>query len=155
MTTSFPAVRGREKAKSEMYVPYNPNPSGRDGIDCTVRALTKALDIPWEKAYTMLAVNGFILNDVMNATHVFGETLKQNGFTRHVIPDTCPACYTEADFAADHPEGTYVLAFGDHVCTIISGNWYDSWDSGWRVPILYWTKEETETTETTEKRKDE
>ena len=121
---------------------WNPNPSERDGIDCTVRALSKALDIPWEKAYTMLAVKGFTLNDVMNATHVFGAVLRENGFTKYVIPPTCPDCYTAEDFAEEHPEGTYILAFGDHVCTIISGTIFDSWDSRGRVPILYWTKEE-------------
>lgn len=125
-----------------MWTLYNPNPSGRDGIDCTVRALTKALDIPWEKAYTMLAVKGFTLNDVMNANHVFNAVLRENGFTRHVIPDTCPDCFTAEDFAEEHPEGTYVLAFGDHVCTIIDGTIFDSWDSRGRIPMLYWKKEE-------------
>lgn len=120
---------------------YNPNPSGRDGIDCTVRALTKALDISWEKAYTMLAANGFALNDMPNANHVVNYTLRKNGFIRHLIPNECPDCYTMADFAEEHPDGTYVLAFGDHVCTVIDGNWFDSWDSGNRVPMFYWEKE--------------
>lgn len=123
------------------FHPYNPNPIALDGIDCTVRALTKALDIPWEKAYTMLAVNGFIMGDVMSANHVFNATLRQNGFKRHLIPDECPDCYTTADFAAEHPNGTYVLAFGDHVCTVIDGEWFDSWDSGSRVPMFYWEKQ--------------
>ena len=123
------------------YQYYNPNPSGWDGIDCTVRALTKALDIPWEKAYTMLAVNGFIMNDVMNATHVFGATLRQNGFRRYTIPNECPDCFNAEDFAEAHPEGVYVLAFGDHVCTIVDGTIYDSWDSRGRIPMFYWTKE--------------
>lgn len=121
---------------------YNPNPMAWDGIDCTVRALTKALDIPWEKAYTMLAANGFAMADVMNANHVFNATMRQNGFKRYVIPDECPDCYTAEDFAEDHPEGTYVLAFGDHVCAVDSGNIYDSWDSRSRVPMFYWKKEE-------------
>ena len=125
-----------------MWEYYNPNPSGWDGIDCTVRALTKALDIPWEKAYTMLAVNGFIMNDMPNANHVFNATLRQHGFKRHVIPNECPDCYTANDFAEEHLEGTYILAFGDHVCCIKDGIIFDSWQSGSRSPILYWEKEE-------------
>lgn len=120
---------------------YNPNPIGLEGIDCTVRALTKALDIPWEKAYTMLAVNGFILGDMPNANHVVSATLRQNGFKRHALSDDCPDCYTAEDFARDHPEGTYVLAFGDHVCTVVDGTIYDSWPSMNRVPLLYWEKQ--------------
>lgn len=123
-----------------MWIKYNPNPLGRDGIDCTVRALTKALNIPWEKAYTMLAANGFALGDIMNANHVMNATLRENGFERHAIPNSCPDCYTAGDFAADHPEGTYILAFGDHVCTVESGNVFDSWDSRGRVPMMYWEK---------------
>lgn len=136
------AVKTVEKARSEMgWSFYNPNPAGRDGIDCTVRALTKALDIPWEKAYTMLAANGFALSNVMNANNVFDATLRQNGFKRYLIPDSCPICYTAEDFAEEHPEGTFVLAFGDHVCTVVDGTIYDSWDSRNRVPMFYWSKE--------------
>ena len=108
--------------------PYNPNPIALEGIDCTVRALTKALDISWEKAYTMLAANGFALSDMPNANHVFNYTLRQNGFKRHMIPDESPDCYTAEDFDEEHPEVTYVLAFGDHVCTVVDGTIYDSWD---------------------------
>lgn len=125
------------------WQPYNPNPIGIDGIDCTVRALSKALGVSWEKAYTMLAVNGFILGDMPNANHVFSATLRQHGFKRHVIPDSCPDCFTAGDFADEHPEGTYVLAFGDHVCTVIDGTIYDSWPSMNRVPMLYWEKIES------------
>lgn len=123
-----------------MWEKYNPNPIALEGIDCTVRALTKALDISWEKAYAMLAVNGFILSDIMNANHVVNATLRQNGFQRHVIPDECPDCYTAEDFAEEHPQGTYVLAFGDHVCAVIDGTIFDSWDSRNRVPMFYWEK---------------
>lgn len=120
---------------------YNPNPMAWDGIDCTVRALTKALGIPWERAYTMLASNGFAMADVMNANHVFNATLRQNGFNRYVIPNTCPDCYTAEDFANEHPEGVFVLAFGDHVCAVVDGKIYDSWDSRTRIPLFYWEKE--------------
>lgn len=119
---------------------YNPNPIGIDGIDCTVRALTKALDVPWEKAYAMLAANGFALSDMPNANHVVNYTLRQNGFKRYSLPDECPDCYTAEDFAREHPEGTYILAFGDHICAVVSGEIWDSWDSSRRVPMFYWEK---------------
>ena len=123
-----------------MWKHYNPNPIALEGIDCTVRALIKALDISWEKAYAMLAANGFVLSDMPNANHVVNYTLRRNGFKRHALPDECPDCYTAEDFAREHPEGTYVLAFGDHVCTVIDGTIYDSWDSRNRVPMFYWEK---------------
>lgn len=33
-----------------MYVPYNPNPCGLSTGDCTVRAISKALDISWDSS---------------------------------------------------------------------------------------------------------
>lgn len=123
-----------------MYVEYNPNPLAVHGIDCTVRALTKALDVSWEKAYMMLAVNGFIMCDMPSANHVFNATLRQHGFKRKAIPNECPDCYTAGDFADEHPEGLYLLAFGDHVCTVIDGTIFDSFDSSSRVPLFYWYK---------------
>ena len=119
---------------------YNPSPIAGNGVDCTVRALTKALNISWEKAYTMLAVNGFAMGDMPSANHVFNATMRQNGFKRYIIPDSCSDCYTAEDFAEEHPEGIYVLAFGDHVCAVVDGTIWDSWDSRWRVPMFYWEK---------------
>ena len=124
------------------WIQYNPNPAGWDGIDCTVRALTKALDISWEEAYTLLSANGFSMCDMPNANHVFNATLRQKGFQRFIIPNSCPDCYTMEDFANDHPEGIFILSCGDHVCTIVDGNWYDSWNSGRKVGIFYWAKED-------------
>lgn len=40
---------------------YNPNPAGRAVGDCAVRAIAKALGVDWEKAYTLIAANGFAI----------------------------------------------------------------------------------------------
>ena len=58
-----------------------------------------------------------------------------------IIPNTCPDCYTIADFCNDHPYGTYILATGTHVVAVIDGDYYDTWDSGNEIPIFYWQKE--------------
>ena len=125
-----------------MYIEYNPNPTGRKVADCTVRAIAKALNMGWEAAYIALMVNGMQMGDLPNADYVWSATLRQHGFTRRSIPDTCPMCYTVAEFAAEHPHGTYVLGIGGHVVTVVDGDWYDAWDSGKEVPQYYWTKEE-------------
>ena len=57
------------------------------------------------------------------------------------MPNMCPPCYTVKDFCKDHPVGTYILATGSHVVTVVDGNYYDTWDSGTEVPIYYWKKE--------------
>lgn len=121
---------------------YNPNPAGRHVGDCTVRALSKALDISWEQAYAKLAKNGFLMGDMPSSNSVFGSVLRENGFKRETIPNECPDCYTLAEFARDHPEGTYVVGMSGHVAAVIDGTIYDAWNSEAEIPIYMWRKDD-------------
>ena len=123
------------------YEMYQPNPCGRNVGDCSVRAISKALGTDWETAYILIMINGFSMCDMPSSDSVWGAVLRQNGFKREAIPNTCPDCYTAEDFCADHPKGIYVLGFGGHVATAIDGVLYDSWDSSHEVPQYYWYKE--------------
>lgn len=125
-----------------MYLEYNPNPVGRRVGDCAIRAIAKALDIDWETAYALIVANGYAMGDMPSSDSVWGAVLRQNGFYRAAIDNTCPDCYTAEDFAKDHPKGVYVLGFGGHVATIKDGNIYDSWDSSKEIPQFYWYKKE-------------
>lgn len=125
-----------------MWKEYNPSPTGRNVGDCSVRAVAKALGTDWETAYILNAKNGFAMGDMPSSDSVWGATLRQHGFTRKSVPDSCPDCYTAEDFAKDHPTGVYVLGFGGHVATIVDGVLYDSWDSSAESPQFYWHKEE-------------
>ena len=125
-----------------VWMQYNPSPVGRNVGDCSVRALTKALGVDWETAYAMMAKAGFLMADMPSSNAVWGAVLRQNGFSRYTVPNTCPDCYTAEDFCFDHPSGVYVLGFGNHVATVKDGTLYDSWDSSKEIPQYYWTKEE-------------
>lgn len=125
-----------------MWAEYNPNPISRKVGDCAVRALAKALDTDWETAYAMAALNGFSMGDMPSSDAVWGAVLRQNGFYREAIPNTCPDCYTAEDFCLDHPQGTFVLGFGGHVATVKDGVLYDSWDSSNETPIYFWFRKE-------------
>lgn len=123
-----------------MWEYFNNNPTSRNVGDCSVRAVSKALGISWEKAYALIAANGYQMGNVMSANEVWGSVLRQHGFSRQVIPNTCPECYTVKDFCIDYPKGIYVLGTGTHVVTVIDGNYYDSWNSGDEVPAYYWRR---------------
>lgn len=123
-----------------MWIEYNPNPVLRRVGDCSVRAISKALNIDWETAYALITANGFAMGDMPSSDSVWGSVLRQHGFYRDVIPNTCPDCYTAEDFSNDHPDGTYVLGFGGHVATVVDGNLYDSWNSSNEIPQFYWYK---------------
>lgn len=120
------------------YVLYNPNPVGRRVGDCAVRAVSKALDVDWEQAFLLLSGAAYRMGDMPSSDSVWGAVLRQHGFYRSAIPNTCPDCYTARDFCRDHPRGVYVLAFGGHVACAKDGDLYDSWDSSDEVPIYYW-----------------
>lgn len=121
-----------------MWKKFNNNPVQRNVGDCAVRAVSVALDVPWEDAYAMMAANGFQMADMPSSNAVWGSVLRQHGFYRDVIPNDCPDCFTAEDFANEHPDGIYVLGFGNHVATVVDGTIYDSWDSRNEIPIYYW-----------------
>ena len=123
------------------WIMYNPSPTNRNVGDCAVRAIAKALGTDWETAYALIALNGYLIGDMPSSNSVWGAVLRQNGFYRSAIANTCPDCYTIADFADDHPDGVYVVGTGSHVVTIRDGCIYDSWDSSQEIPQYYWHKE--------------
>ena len=123
-----------------MWREYNPNPSSLKVGDCTVRAIAKTFGITWQDALIRLTNEALRLNDMPSANRVWGEYLRKNGFRRHIIPDTCPDCYTIEDFVEDHPKGQYVVATGSHVVAVENGAYYDSWDSGKEIPVYYWRR---------------
>ena len=122
------------------WIQYNPNPVGRNVGDCAVRALTVALDVDWEDAFELITRAAFNMADMPSSDSVWGAVLRSNGYYREAIPNTCPECYTVADFALDHPKGVYVVGTGGHVVTIVDGVLYDSWNSSKEIPIYYWHK---------------
>ena len=126
------------------YVEFNNNPVGRKVGDCSVRAMSKALNMGWESAYIALTMNGLAMGDMPSSDSVWGSLLRQHGFYRRTLPDTCPTCYTAEEFCEDHPHGVFVLGFGGHVATVVDGDLYDSWDSSMEIPQFYWSRERSE-----------
>lgn len=95
-----------------MWRYYNPNPAGRMVGDCSVRAVSAALDVSWDEAFDMVADMAKEMCDMPSSDAVWGAVLRQHGFVRSTIPNTCPDCYTIGDFTEDFPFGTYVLGTG-------------------------------------------
>ena len=116
---------------------FNPNPYGERVGDCVIRAICAATGQDWDTTYTGLTFQGFVLKDMPSSNYVWGEYLCSRGFERETIPNTCPACYTVADFCDDHPQGVYVLGTGVHAVAIVNGEVWDTWNSLNEVPVYY------------------
>lgn len=124
-----------------MYAYYNPNPSGTNVGDCTVRAISKATGKDWETTYAALSAVGFALHDMPSANVVWGEYLRRLGYKRYLVDDHGER-YTVRDFCKENPYGVFILAISGHVVCVVDGDYYDSWDSGSEIPIYCWTKGE-------------
>lgn len=124
-----------------MFVYFQPNPQQKKTDDCVIRALTKALDCDWETASVYAMTQQIRDADLFVKNYVWGNLLLRNGYTKHPLPNTCPDCYTIIDFAEDFKRGTYIVGTGDHVLAVIDGDYYDSFDSGEMIPIIYYRKE--------------
>ena len=47
-----------------MWKQFNNSPASRSVGDCAIRAVSVALNVGWETAYAMIAVNGFLMGDM-------------------------------------------------------------------------------------------
>lgn len=119
---------------------WNPNPLHADVGDCTVRAICAATGQTWEKAFAALCAQAFSMADMPSSNNVWGAYLQERGFAYHAI--SRPFGYTIADFCRDHPRGVYVVGTGSHVVCVKDGCYLDSWDSGNKIPIYYFAKED-------------
>ena len=124
-----------------MYIEYNPNPKRKSVGDCVIRAITRVLEESWDEVFVSLMIKAFKMKDMPSSNSVWGSFLKNKGFSRHTIPDTCPDCYSIKEFCIDHPEGIYVIATGSHAVACVDGDYFDSWDSGEETPVYYWRKD--------------
>lgn len=125
------------------YKYYNPNPRHNNSVgDCTIRAVSKALNIPWETAYIDLVMQGYEIGDMPSSNVVLNSYLRSKWFRRNVVSNLCPDCYTFSDFAREHPKGTYIVCTGTHVACIKDEILYDSWDSSDEVVIFYYERED-------------
>ena len=123
-----------------MYVPYNPNPYHKRVDDCVIRGIAKVLGKDWNTVYLGVAMQGFTSKNMPSSNAVWGDYLRRKGFKRYAIPNSCPECYTVADFADEHPKGRYILATGSHVIAVVDGDYYDTWDSGEEIPVYYFER---------------
>lgn len=120
------------------WIPYNANPAGHRDIDCTIRAISVALNQSWDKTYAEAFLEGYIEKRMPVNNIVWRAYLKRKNFGRAIIPDTCPDCYTVGDFADDHPHGVYVLGTGNHAVAVIDGCVIDTFDSRGLFPLYFY-----------------
>ena len=86
-----------------MFTYYNANKFGYDIEDCTIRAISVAEGISWDKAYKKLCDYARKRGLMLSSVESIEEYLDDN-YERVYIED-----YTVGEFAYDNPYGTYLV----------------------------------------------
>lgn len=138
---------------------YNANSRDSWVGDCVARSISLALDKPYEEARAELnKVKREYGANAYNIQPIFGRYLRQNGVTERVgtiVEDQI----TVSEFCERYPTGTYLLLVDsskkrtpdqkktgvDHMCCIIDGDLYDSWDSRNAIVTVYYVVPNTPT----------
>lgn len=126
-----------------MYKEFNENPrENYEAQDCVIRAISITTGKSWNEVYVALCAEGFYVGDWGNVNGAWDWYVRSLGFKRYICPNECPHCYSIADFANEHPTGTFIVATGTHAVGVVNGDYYDAWDSGKEIPIYYYAKED-------------
>ena len=104
--------------------------------DCQIRALCKVLGVSWVEAFDLTIpicreLQTYTIFDCdRNKTK---EAMESIGFTYTGISNRNGSKRPTIDeFAKDHPIGSYIAKVANHVVAIVDGNYYDTWDSGYK-----------------------
>jgi len=122
------------------YIKFQNNPKHKATGDCVVRALSILTGMTWEQAYINVCAQGYKMAEMPSTNSVWGAYLRELGYVREALPNTCPDCYTIKEFCDDHPRGQYAVATGTHVVAVVDGDYLDAWDSGNETPIYFWRR---------------
>ena len=120
-----------------MFVKANPNPCHIYSPDCVFRAVALATGKTWERVYTELAVQGFVMCTPPTVNYVWGAYLEEQGFPAYEPARECSV----RKFAKEHPKGVYIIGTGTHAVTVKNGAYFDAWDSGGENVLYYFVLE--------------
>lgn len=128
------------------YVYFQPNKKDlKDKTgDCQVRAFCKALNLTWVEAFDLTIpicreLQTYTIFDSNHEKTV--EAMKQIGFEYHGVSNGKGSKRPTIDsFAKDHPKGTYIVKVAHHVVAVVDGQYFDTWDSGYKSLYGYYEK---------------
>ena len=134
------------KKKSLYYEYYQPNKMDiKDEYgDCTIRALSKVLNITWLEAFDLTIPycrKYQIPNIFFTSCKIKREVMKDLGFAYAGISNKKGTKRpTVEEFAKTHKKGTYILNVANHEVACVDGKYYDTWDSGYKSLYGYYER---------------
>lgn len=114
---------------------YNANPKLNNVEDCTIRALSVAEDISWDKAYRILSdyarKRGLMISSIQSIEEFLDENYDR----------VCYEKMTVKDFIKMNPEGTYLITMPGHITVVKDGVNYDTFSTLNRFIWCVWEVE--------------
>ncbi len=116
------------------YEYYNSNPQNYHLPDCVIRAITLAMNIPYEEVVKLLAINGDIYScDCLNK-QCYEKLLDYDFKLPHFKGNGKKAKEVSDDF----PDDILILRMEGHLSTSIYGVIKDIWDCSEEIITDFW-----------------
>lgn len=118
------------------YVYYQPNKLDiKDKYgDCTIRALSKVLNLNWIDTYlkTVPFCIKYQTPNIFNLPQKLeAEAMAELGFIYHGVSNKKGTKRPTVDkFAKEHPFGVFIANVANHEVAVVDGKYYDTWDCG-------------------------
>ena len=139
--------------ETDCFIYFNANPHNRMGGDCVVRAISTALDMPWETTVRELTEFGIKHGYVLNDKKCYEKYLATKGWIKHKQPrkdDNTKLtgeewCEHITHTSKYHRVGNIICNIGGHHAVAIipvddTYKVHDIWDSSDGCIGNYWTK---------------
>jgi hypothetical protein len=112
---------------TKIFKYHNQNPHNRITTDCVTRAISFALDIPYNDVVMEIAEfqckTGFVIEEREDLL------LKAHGFSMQpMLRHDDGTKYTLKEFIEEHHKGTYLVRMPHHLTVVKDGVNYDIWD---------------------------
>lgn len=120
------------------FIEFTANPKKKRTNDCIVRSIANATNRPWADVMRELCDLAIEFCTMPND----GEVVDEYMYRRRWFADQPKTPTTVAQFAAEHPQGRFVIGVKDHGVSIIDGDWYDLVDSGRDLVVDYYEVKE-------------
>ena len=139
------------KAFKDLNIPikakhYEPNPKRKDNKydgmviysrnDCSTRAMSKVLNLPYEKIFDRQCELAKIYYVCYNHMLVLDNIMVEHGYIYKELPEECEQSLLA--FMMTHLKGHYMLISEDHAVAYIDGTIYDNFDSKMKDNCFNW-----------------
>lgn len=120
-----------------MFKYCNINPEGKRVGDCVIRAISLALDIPYDEVLSILYTNSNYFNCDMLVRDCYSKVLSED----FGLPKFKGMGKTVREVIEDFNDSILIIRIENHLTASIGGVVYDIWDPSEEIVDVFWVVE--------------